>query len=350
LPPSPPSPFLDSVRSTLRFGRWVAALVALGILVSGITIIRPDEVALLLRFGRLTGHTRADQIHGPGLLLALPYLIDEVVRVPVKRIQETRIDALTSGIRQSINSLDVTKEGYALTADHNIVQPGVVLKYQITDPAVWALQISTPDALIRDAVVAALTRTLGETAIDPVLGDGKKELVSRALARAQARLDADGPWVRLVALELTSIRPPFAVAPAFDAVHSAFVQRETLMGQARGYREQGLPKAAAEAQAATREAEADAAARIATARGDAAAFLAIRAEYRRNPAVVRQRLYREAMEQVFITLGSRVLVPPGADGGRLLIPGDGAGEMREGVEPKKGPERGKSQQGTEGSR
>jgi membrane protease subunit HflK len=316
----------------------VAAVVALGILVSGVTVVRPDEVALVLRFGRLTGHTRAERIHGPGLLLALPYLIDEVVRVPVKRIQETRIDVLTSGTQTSRDDLDVTKEGYALTADHNVVQPEVVLKYQVMDPVVWTLQISAPDALVRDTVVAALTRTLGEMAIDPVLGDGKKELVSRALARAQTRLDAEGPWVRLVALELTSIRPPSAVAPAFDAVHSAFVERETLVGRARGYREQGLPQAAAEAQAAIRDAEADTAARLATARGEAAAFLAIRAEYQRNPAVVRQRLYREAIEQVFLAVGGRVLVPPGADGGRLLIPGDGGGKTPQGAEPKEGTE------------
>jgi membrane protease subunit HflK len=336
----------------------VAALVALGILVSGVTVVRPDEVALVLRFGRLTGHTRADQVHGPGLLLALPYLIDEVVRVPVKRIQETRIDVLTGGRQPGGDDLDVTKEGYALTADHNIVQAEVVLKYQIVDPAVWALRISAPDALVRDTVVGALTRTLGEMAIDPVLGDRKKELLSRAQARAQARLDADGPWVRLVALELTSIRPPLAVAPVFDAVHSAFVERETLVGRARGYREQGLPKAAAEAQAAIRDAEAEATARLATARGEAAAFLAIQAEYHRNPAVVRQRLYREAMEQVFLAVGGRVLVPPGADGGRLLIPADGGLEPREGepkegaesAEPKEGPEGAEPRERTEGSR
>lgn len=316
------APLLDSIRAALGVGRWVAGIVALGILVSGVTVVRPDEVALVLRFGHLTGQTRADQLHGPGLLLALPYLIDEVVRVPVKRIQETRISLLTAGGASS--GQEVTWNGYALTADHNIVQPDAVLKYQITDPATWALRISTPDALIQDIVVGALTRTLGEMPIDPVLGDGKKELVSRALERAQARLDMDGQWVHLVALELTAIRPPTAAASAFDDVHSAFVESQTLAGQARGYREQALPKATADAQAAIREAEADAATRLATARGAVAAFLAIETEHRRNAAIVRQRLYRETMEQVLGAVGDRVLVPPGADG-RLLIPGDGEG-------------------------
>ena len=48
---------------------------------------------------KLLGQTRAQQIHGPGLLVALPYLIDEVVRVPVKRVHELRIDALAGAVR-----------------------------------------------------------------------------------------------------------------------------------------------------------------------------------------------------------------------------------------------------------
>lgn len=330
MPSSPSGPILDSVRTSLRFGRWVAGLVALGILVSGVTIVKPDEVALVLRFGRLAGQTRADRIHGPGLLLALPYLIDEVVRVPVKRIQEARIDVLTNATRAADFGLDTLNVGYALTGDHNIVQPEAVLKYQIADPIVWALGVSAPDVLIRDAVVSAISATLGEMAIDPILGDGKKELLARALARAQTRLNAEGEWVRLIALEFTAIRLPAEVASAFADVQSAFVERQTLVGQAQGYREQTMPRATAEAQAGIRTAEADAATMLATARGAAAAFIAIEAEYRRDPVVVRQRLYREAMEHVFAAVGGRVLVPPGVDAGRLLLPGDGGSGLREG--------------------
>jgi modulator of FtsH protease HflK len=331
---APPTagPLLDSVRTALRLLRGIGGLLVLAILGSGVTVVRPDEVALVLRFGQLTGRTRVDQVRGPGLLLAFPYLVDEVVRVPVKRVQETRIDTLTNAVGASGDRLDVTRDGYALTGDHNIVQPEAVLKYQVTDPVTWALRVTTPDAMIRDAVVAALTRTLGDMAIDPVLGDGRKALAARALERAQARLDADGPWVRLVALEFTAIRPPAPVAQAFDEVQSAFVERKTRVDAARSFREQALPRAAATAEAEVRDAEAAEAALLATARGAAAGFLAIQAEYRKSPAVVRQRLYRETMEVVFSAVGGRVLVPAGAGTGRLLIPGES------GSGPSAGPE------------
>ena len=312
---------LDSLTSVFRLLKWVTALAAIAVLVSGVTVVKPDEVALRLRFGKLTGQTRAEQIHGPGLLIALPYLIDEVLRVPVKRVQEIRIEALTGG-EAGGDRLDVTATGYALTADHNIVQPRAVLKYQIADPVAWALRAVAPERMVHDAVVSALTRTLGETTVDAVLVEGQKQLAAQALERAQARLDQDGPWVRLLALEFTALRPPPQVARDFDAVQSAFVERKTRADQARSYREQALPGAAVDAQNLIRAAEADEATRLAEARGAAATFLAIQTEYRRSPAVVRQRLYREAIEQALAGAGGRILVPPGRDTGRILIPTD----------------------------
>jgi membrane protease subunit HflK len=203
-----------------------------------------------------------------------------------------------------------------------------VLKYQIADPITWALHIVMPEAVIRDAVVAALTRTLGEMPIDAVLVDGRKQLAAQAVARA------DGSWVRLVALEFTALKPPPQVAADFDAVQSAFVERKTRVDEARSYREQALPQAAGDAQNRVRQAEADEAARLALARGAAAQFVAIREEYRRSPAVVRQRLYREAMERALAAVGGRILVPPGSDTGRILIPIDNApGEGEGPLEP-----------------
>jgi membrane protease subunit HflK len=324
MPASKAGPLLDSLTTVFRLLKWVAALAALAIFVSGITVVNPDEVALRLRFGRLTGQTRAEQVHGPGLLVAWPYLVDNVIRVPVKRVHEMRIDALAGGPGPGGDRLDITAIGYALTADHNIVQPVAVVKYQIVDPVAWALRIVAPESVVRDAVVSALTQTLGEMTIDAILVDGRKPLAARALGRAQARLDTEGSWVRLLALEFTALRPPPQVARDFDAVQSAFVERKTRVDEARSYREQALPQAASDAQGQIRQAEADEAARLAEARGAAAAFLAIREEHRRNPGVVRQRLYREAMERALDTVGARILVPPGADTGRILIPSDNA--------------------------
>src|ERR1700757_824592 len=76
-----------------RMHWWVAAMVILYAF-SGITVVKSDEVAVILRWGRLVGDTPALQEHGPGLLFALPRPVDQVVRVPVKHVWEVRITTL----------------------------------------------------------------------------------------------------------------------------------------------------------------------------------------------------------------------------------------------------------------
>lgn len=315
-------PLEQSFESALRILKWLGILAAVAVAVSGVTIVGPDEVALRLRFGRLTGTTAADQVHGPGLLLSLPYLVDDVIRVPVRRIHEVRVETLTSPGITFPDRLDASREGYALTGDSNVVQVRAVAKYQIADPVAWSLRVVRPEAAIEAALTAALTRTIAEMTVDGVLVDARAALTAAATRGAQQRLDRDGSWVRLVALELTMVAPPPQVAQAFDDVQSAFVEKKTRVEEARKAREQQLPAAQAEAASQVRAAEAYDSEQREKARGAAAAFLALVDEHRRDPVVLRQRLYREAMEQVMTGVGGRIAVDPRAGRGRVVIPGD----------------------------
>ncbi len=87
------APLLALIDAAWRRMHWWIAVMAVLYAASGITIVKPDEVALVLRWGRLVGTAAALEEHGPGLLFALPRPIDEVVRVKVKRVSELRVDA-----------------------------------------------------------------------------------------------------------------------------------------------------------------------------------------------------------------------------------------------------------------
>jgi membrane protease subunit HflK len=76
-----------------RMPWWIAAMAIL-YTVSGITVVKSDEVAVVLRWGRLVGDTPALQQHGPGLLFAFPRPVDRVVRVPVKHVWEIQVSTL----------------------------------------------------------------------------------------------------------------------------------------------------------------------------------------------------------------------------------------------------------------
>jgi len=290
---------------------WVAAMAVLYLL-SGITIVKPDEVAVILRWGRLVGATPALQEHGPGLLFSFPRPVDRVVRVQVKHIWEvpvTTLAATDEGL-----SLDPLTQGYALTGDQNIVHVSMVARYRVRDPAEWAFYGPKAEDALRVEVTAAMVRSLGEMGVDRVLADGRKALIATATRRAQAGLDASRSGLELSSLELTRLAPPQALAYEFDAVQSAFIGAETTKQEAQAFRESAIPQAQAEADTALQSARAAAASALAQANGDASTFKSLDREYRTNPVVVRERLYRDAVEKAIGVAGNVRWVPPPVGG------------------------------------
>jgi len=307
-----------------RMHWWVATMAVLYLL-SGITIVRPDEVAVVLRWGRLVGDTPALQEHGAGLLFALPRPIDQVVRVQTKRVREVAILTLAADAspvepsnenededapQQSGETLDPLTQGYAITGDHNIVQLSMVARYRVRDAGEWSFYGPTAENVLRVEVTAAMVRSLGEMGVDGVLSDKRKELIALATHRAQAGLDAAHSGLELSSVELTRLSPPQALAANFSAVQSAFITAETKKKEAQEFAERAVPAASAQADADVQNARADVAADLANATGEAEAFKALEREYRANTAVVRERLYRDAVERAISTSNVRWVPPP----------------------------------------
>jgi membrane protease subunit HflK len=298
-----------------RMHWWVAAMGFL-YAVSGITIVRSDEVALVLRWGHLVGSTPALQQHGPGLLFAFPRPVDQVVRVQIKHVSELQVLTLANlrGVGGEGESLDPLIVGYALTGDQNIVHVEMVARYQVRDPAEWAFSGPRDEDVLRVEVTAAMVRSLGEMGVDRVLSDGRKNLIETAMRRAQSGLDAAHSGLELSSLELIRLTPPVSLAGDFDAVQSAFIGAETRKKEAQSFAQSAIPQAQAESDRALQSARASGAEELARARGDAEAFLALDREYRANPVVVRERLYRDAVERAIIAAAKTRWVPPPAGG------------------------------------
>lgn len=321
----------ESLDLAFKFLRYAGVVVLAAILLSGVTIVRPDEEAVVLRFGRLVGETPADQVHRPGILIAWPYLIDNVIRVPVKRVQELEIrdyagTAAISDVQlgesadRGGTTLDPTKVGYVVTGNQNIVHTDVLLKYQVKDPIAYALHIDEPDKVMRTIVLTALTSSVATASVDDALAEGKKRIATLAATDIQQRLDDIGAGISVVSLEFREIVPPQSVARDFEAVTSAYVERQTRIQNAQTYRERELPKAQAERNQLISEARAYAEETLAVSRGEAQAFTQLIAEYRKSPQVVRERLYRETVETALDNVGGRTLMPRSGRGGSVLIP------------------------------
>jgi membrane protease subunit HflK len=306
-----------------RMHWWLVAMFVL-YLGSGITVIHADEVGVVLRWGHVVGTIE------PGITFLLPRPIDRIVRVPVKRVFELRIATLVDPAPMlGLNTLDPIKQGYALTGDHNIVHAQVIAHYRIKDASRYAFYAPTETAIVRACVTMAMVRTLAEDAIDHVLADGRKEVITRATQRAQAALDAAGSGLELTSLELTQLGPPAVLAQEFAAVQSAVIESTTNAKKAQAFAARAVPEAQASANREIEAARGAAATEQARAEGAAAAFVALHDAYVVEPRVVRERLYREGIERALGANPDVRWVPPpvGAryDNLRITIPRSAAG-------------------------
>jgi membrane protease subunit HflK len=246
--------------------------------------------------------------------------MDQVVRVQVKHVWEVPVSTLAPSNDYSEederygSTLNPLKQGYALTGDQNIVQANMVARYRVRDPAEWAFYGPRVEDVLRVEVTAAMVRSLGEMGVDRVLSDGREKLIATVTRRVQEGLDASHSGLELTSLELIRLAPPQALASDFDAVQSAFIAAQTQQSGAHAFAESTIPEAQSEADTSVQTARGDADAALAAARGDADAFRALEVQYRANPGVVRERLYRDAVERAISAAGNVQWVPPPVGG------------------------------------
>jgi membrane protease subunit HflK len=317
---------LEAFASSVHWFRWVAAALFMAYLLSGITIVQPGEVALVLRLGRLHGATHEEQIRMPGLLVTLPSPIDRVIRVPVKEEGEVLIQELWKSLTDGgpiSDAIDPLKEGYCLTGDQNILQSRIVAKYRIDDPVAFALSVEDPKGLVHDAVMAAATETIAGWRVDDALRlrDERTQdsLAPVVQAAAQARLDRVRCGLILSALQFKEIHPPRHVRAEFEKAQSARVEKDTRKREAEGFASREIPKAEAERNRLIQEATAQGSGLRARAAAEVSLFTKLHDEYRHNPVLTRQRIYREALQDVMAHVGKRFLLPPRTRAGDVRI-------------------------------
>ena len=117
--------------------------------------------------------------------------------------------------------------------------------------------------------------------------------------------------LKVTTVELQDVHPPDEVMDAFKDVASAKEDKNKLINEAYGYRNDELPKARGEAARLIAEAEASRDEMIRYAEGDTSRFLQNYAEYKKAKEITRRRLYIETMEEVLPKVQKFVLEKSG---------------------------------------
>ena len=292
---------LADILSTLtKYFAVLVALVVLIIALSGLRIVKSGEVALVLRFGRLTGATREEQIHEPGLLFAFPYIIDEVITVPTGNI--LKLDVTTHYTSTIMSTY--TRNGYVITGDSNIVLVSASVQYVISDPVDYVLGTADPEALIRAHVSSAMINAAASVSADTLLTTGKNDFASSVLTQAQSRLDADSAGVSINSIELTTVSMPLEVKDIYDEVNSANVKSSTLLEKAEQYRESLIPSAESKANQLINDANTAYATDVAAANSALSEFWGVVNEFEASPEIVKTRIYNEKLSAIISKIGT----------------------------------------------
>jgi len=276
-------------------------------LLTGTYVVGPDEVGVVQTFGK---HTRVTQ---SGLNYHLPYPIETVQTPKVTEVKRVEIGFRTMGNNQYRT---IEKESLMLTGDENIVDAELIVQYKIKDAASYLFNFVMPVLTVREAAEASLRTVIGKHKIDEALTSGKFLIQEETKDLLQSILDKYGAGVLVVAVQLQDVSPPKQVRAAFKDVASAKEDKNRMINQAEGYRNDIIPKARGEAQAMISEAEGFREARVSRAEGEVAKFNAMLVEYKKAKVVTRKRLYLETMEEILPNINKYII--PGGDGGNLL--------------------------------
>ncbi|KAA0257987.1 FtsH protease activity modulator HflK [Deferribacter autotrophicus] len=268
----------------------ILVLILLVWLLSGIFIVKPNEQAVVKRFGQII------KIVGPGPHYHFPYPIETIDKAEVTKVHRIEIGFRTM---KSGTYRTVKEESLMLTGDENIVNIDFIVQYKIYDIAKYLYNVIDVPKTIKDAAESTIREVAGKERIDEILTTGKNRIQIETQKILQRLLDDYGVGVKIVAVQLQDVEPPSQVLKYFKDVASAREDKNRYINEAEAYANEIIPKARAKAASMILRAEAYQKEKIEMAKGDAYRFLETLKSYKLAPEITRKRLYLDTINKIF---------------------------------------------------
>ncbi|MBE4394842.1 FtsH protease activity modulator HflK [Vibrio parahaemolyticus] len=278
-------------------GFGVIAIIAIAVWIfAGFYTIGEAERGVVLRLGKY------DRIVAPGLNWR-PRFIDEYEAVNVQAIRSLRAS------------------GLMLTKDENVVTVAMDVQYRVADPYKYLYRVTNADDSLRQATDSALRAVIGDSLMDSILTSGRQQIRQSTQETLNQIIDSYDMGLVIVDVNFQSARPPEQVKDAFDDAIAAREDEERFIREAEAYKNEILPKATGRAERLKKEAQGYNERVTNEALGQVAQFEKLLPEYQAAPGVTRDRLYIDAMEEVY-TNTSKVLIDSESSGNLLYLPID----------------------------
>jgi membrane protease subunit HflK len=215
------------------------------------------------------------------------------------------------------------RESAMLTEDENIVEIKFAVQYRLNDARAYLFESKNPTEAVVQAAETAVREVVGKMKMDAAVSDERDQIAPRVRALMQTILDRYKVGIEVVGINLQQggVRPPEQVQTAFDDVLKAGQERERAKNEAQAYANDVVPRAVGAASRLKEESSAYREKIIAQAEGDAQRFKAILPEYQKAPQVTRDRMYIDAMQQIYSSV-TKVVVDSKQGSNLLYLPLD----------------------------
>jgi modulator of FtsH protease HflK len=292
----------------------IIVLLVLGWAFSGLFRVQPDELGVVLRFGK---HVRTVQ---PGLNYHLPYPIEQAL-LP-KALQ---VNTLSIGIRLSEGRggtpavRDVPEESLMLTGDENIVDVDFTVLWRIKPDGVGAylFNLQNKEGTVKAVAESAMREVIGRSEIAPILTGARAVTELAVHDLMQKTLDDYGAGILIQQVQMQKVDLPSQVIDSFRDVQAAQADQQRLQNEAQTYANRIVPEARGRAAQILQAAEGYKQQTVAEAKGQTSRFLKVYEEYKKAPDVTRERLYLETMERIFSN-SDKVVVDQGGSSPGVL--------------------------------
>src|SRR5712671_2293478 len=291
-------------------GAGVLVLLVLGVwLASGFYIVDAASRAVVLTFGRYSQETE------PGLRWRMPWPIQSHEIVNLQSVRTLEV-----GYRNNVRT-KVLKESLMLTDDENIVDLQFAVQYTVKDARDFIFNVRRPDESAMQIAETAMREVIGKSKMDGILYETREAIAIRARQLMQSIHDRYGTGIAVSTVTIQNAQPPEQVQAAFDDAVKAGQDRERQKNEGQAYANDVIPRSRGAASRLLQEAEGYKQRVIANAEGEASRFKQVLAEYAKAPAVTRERIYIETMQQILAST-SKVMMDFRGAGNLLYLPLD----------------------------
>jgi membrane protease subunit HflK len=273
-------------------GTKIGLGIVIGVLIaiylgSGVFVVQDGHVGVVSQFGKYR------QTVSQGIHWRLPYPFQSSEIVDTSQIRSVEVGRGTALSQGNV------RDASLLTNDADIVDVRFAVQYQIKSPTDFLFRSVNADDSVTQAAQSAIREIAGGLTTDDMLYKDREALRARLIETIQRSLDTYRTGLQVTGVAVQSVQVPQQVQSAFEEAARVRQDNERARDSAQAYADQLLPRAKADAAKLIDEARAYSNREVTRSQGDAERFKEVYAEYSKAPAVIRQRMYLDTMQQIY---------------------------------------------------